>query len=147
MDFNNANFNDLFQHKLAEQHEQTENYLQKKLDQQCGSISIATRQKGSALCHNDTHTEGSFLIQGKESMISKNESKLVMDKSNSQTDINRTDFKFQPHSGIFEGQGQASSQIRDGQYLPLQHCFRKHVKPKKQHEILQLGQVCFDFDL
>lgn len=31
--------------------------------------------------------------------------------------------------------------IRDGQYLPLNHCFRKHVKPKKQHEILQLGKV------
>jgi hypothetical protein len=31
--------------------------------------------------------------------------------------------------------------IKDGQYLPLNHCFRKHVKPKKQHEILQLGKV------
>lgn len=33
------------------------------------------------------------------------------------------------------------SNIKDGQYLPLKSCFRKHVKPKKQHEILNLGKV------
>lgn len=31
--------------------------------------------------------------------------------------------------------------VQDGQYLPMNQCFRKHIKPKKQHEILQLGKV------
>ncbi len=35
-----------------------------------------------------------------------------------------------------------STQIQDGQFLRLEHCYRRHVKPKKQHEILALGQVC-----
>lgn len=29
-----------------------------------------------------------------------------------------------------------------GQYHDLYHVYRRHVKPKKQHEIHQLGQVC-----
>ncbi|XP_076101879.1 methyltransferase-like protein 25B [Mytilus galloprovincialis] len=31
--------------------------------------------------------------------------------------------------------------VQDGQYLPMNQCFRKHIKPKKQHEILQLGKL------
>lgn len=30
---------------------------------------------------------------------------------------------------------------KNGQCMDMQHIFRKHVKPKKQHEIRQLGQV------
>lgn len=37
--------------------------------------------------------------------------------------------------------------ICDGQYRPLNSCYRKHVKPKKQHEILQLGKVRLFFSL
>ena len=33
------------------------------------------------------------------------------------------------------------AEIKDGQYMSLEHCYRRHVKPKKQHEIQQLGQV------
>lgn len=36
-----------------------------------------------------------------------------------------------------------SDKIKNGQYLPLESIFRKHVKPKKQHEILNLGKVHF----
>ncbi|XP_063432236.1 methyltransferase-like protein 25B [Mytilus trossulus] len=31
--------------------------------------------------------------------------------------------------------------VQDGQYLQMNQCFRKHIKPKKQHEILQLGKL------
>lgn len=30
---------------------------------------------------------------------------------------------------------------KNGQYMSMQHIFRKHVKPKKQHEIDQLSKV------
>ena len=36
----------------------------------------------------------------------------------------------------------ALSGMRDGQLLQLDHCYRKHVKPKKQHEITTLAPVC-----
>ena len=32
--------------------------------------------------------------------------------------------------------------FKNGQCMDMQHIFRKHVKPKKQHEINNLGQVC-----
>ncbi|KAL5004892.1 hypothetical protein ScPMuIL_018348 [Solemya velum] len=35
----------------------------------------------------------------------------------------------------------AFDEIKNGQYTPLESIFRKHVKPKKQHEILNLGKV------
>ena len=31
--------------------------------------------------------------------------------------------------------------FRNGQLMEMEHVFRKHVKPKKQHEIRQLGKV------
>ncbi len=34
-----------------------------------------------------------------------------------------------------------SGRIKDGQLDLLAHCYRRHVKPKKQHEILQLSEV------
>ena len=36
----------------------------------------------------------------------------------------------------------ALSSVRDGQLLQLDHCYRRHVKPKKQHEIMTLAPVC-----
>ena len=36
----------------------------------------------------------------------------------------------------------ALSSVRDGQLLHLDHCYRRHVKPKKQHEIMTLAPVC-----
>ncbi|XP_033750586.1 protein RRNAD1-like isoform X2 [Pecten maximus] len=45
-----------------------------------------------------------------------------------------------PDSGITI-QTQARADIQYGQYLPLNACFRANVKPKKQHEILQLGKA------
>ena len=42
------------------------------------------------------------------------------------------------HELVVESRGD----IKDGQYLILQHCYRKHVKPKKQHEITNLAEVC-----
>ena len=42
------------------------------------------------------------------------------------------------HELVVESRGD----IKDGQYLILQHCYRKHVKPKKQHEITNLAKVC-----
>ncbi|XP_069138875.1 methyltransferase-like protein 25B [Argopecten irradians] len=47
-----------------------------------------------------------------------------------------------PDSGI-KVQTQAKADIKYGQYLPLNSCFRANVKPKKQHEILQLGKVLY----
>ena len=35
----------------------------------------------------------------------------------------------------------AQDEIRNGQYRLLQHCYRRHVKPKKQHEITRLAEV------
>jgi hypothetical protein len=35
--------------------------------------------------------------------------------------------------------------IKNGQYLSLDHCYRRHVKPKKQHEIKKLGEVLLIF--
>ena len=31
--------------------------------------------------------------------------------------------------------------FKNGQLMEMEHIFRKHVKPKKQHEIWQLGKV------
>lgn len=33
------------------------------------------------------------------------------------------------------------AEIKNGQHQWIEHSFRRHVKPKKQHEILHLGQV------
>ena len=40
------------------------------------------------------------------------------------------------------GLGSAVKTLRDGQWLQLDHCYRRHVKPKKQHEIMTLAPVC-----
>lgn len=34
-----------------------------------------------------------------------------------------------------------SKEVKDGQCMMLEHCYRRHVKPKKQHEILVLAKV------
>ncbi|XP_064620857.1 methyltransferase-like protein 25B isoform X2 [Lineus longissimus] len=34
-----------------------------------------------------------------------------------------------------------STSIKNGQLMSLDHCYRRHVKPKKQHEIKKLGEV------
>lgn len=139
---NHSGFKEIFQKNLAGQNEHIENDLHIKSIQQSDSVSIITRQVGTTSCDNVTQTEGADISKGaEENAKSKNKSKSVSERNNTKIEVNTNSFKFQPHSGISEGQGQASSQIKDGQYLPLQHCFRKHVKPKKQHEILQLGQV------
>ena len=39
------------------------------------------------------------------------------------------------------GPGSAVKTLRDGQWLQLDHCYRRHVKPKKQHEIMTLAPV------
>jgi len=31
--------------------------------------------------------------------------------------------------------------IKNGQLRGLEHCYRRHVKPKKQHEIIKLAEV------
>ena len=36
------------------------------------------------------------------------------------------------------------SRITSGQHEILEHCYRRHVKPKKQHEILYLSKVRVD---
>ena len=33
------------------------------------------------------------------------------------------------------------NKLVDGQLLVLEHCYRRHVKPKKQHEIQSLAEV------
>ena len=39
------------------------------------------------------------------------------------------------------GPGSAVKTLRDGHWLQLDHCYRRHVKPKKQHEIMTLAPV------
>ena len=45
-------------------------------------------------------------------------------------------------SEISESRASDSPQYRNGQCLDMYHIFRRHVKPKKQHEIQKLGEVC-----
>jgi len=53
-------------------------------------------------------------------------------------------------SHIYENHSDVSN-ICNGQYKFLEHCYRRHVKPKKQHEIVRLGKViwsmCSQYDV
>ncbi|KAL8625481.1 hypothetical protein ACOMHN_018626 [Nucella lapillus] len=44
-------------------------------------------------------------------------------------------------SSVVCNQADKTLRFRNGQLMEMEHIFRKHVKPKKQHEIRQLGKV------
>ncbi|XP_060066540.1 methyltransferase-like protein 25B [Ylistrum balloti] len=77
-----------------------------------------------SLCRKEVDLEHDTVGEGLFTADPNNEKKIIVS----------------PYSDVTT-QKQARADIKCGQYLPLNACFRANVKPKKQHEILQLGKA------
>ncbi len=83
----------------------------------------------------------SFSLDSRPTVVQQDLMQTLTSKKCTTHDETQKDFTDVPEKSCTNRQSTAA-RISNGQHESLGHCYRRHVNPKKQHEILYLSQVC-----